>query len=173
MKEHKQMDNPENFASDLMQSPVGPIYLQAGERGLVRVHFLGTDAEADLPRPTGTSVARAIVRQTKAQLAEYFAGARKTFELPLAASGTAFQLRVWGALQRIPFGTTQSYAELARSIGQASAARAVGAANGRNPLPIIVPCHRVIGQNGSLTGFSAGLAIKSALLKLEGFNSCY
>jgi methylated-DNA-[protein]-cysteine S-methyltransferase len=101
------------------------------------------------------------------QLAEYFAGTRKAFSLPLRPAGTAFQQSVWAALQEIPFGATLSYGELARRIGQPAAARAVGAANGANPLPIVVPCHRVIGADHSLTGFGGGLATKRFLLAHE------
>jgi methylated-DNA-[protein]-cysteine S-methyltransferase len=102
------------------------------------------------------------------QLAEYFAGKRRVFSLPLAPRGTPFQRSVWQALRQIPYGETVSYGELARRLGSTSGARAVGLANGANPLPIIVPCHRVIGADGSLTGFGGGLTIKRALLALEG-----
>lgn len=105
--------------------------------------------------------------ETKQQLAEYFAGDRTTFELPLAMEGTEFQKQVWKALLDIPFGVTMSYGELARKIGKPNASRAVGLANGRNPISIIVPCHRVIGSNGSLTGYGGGLPRKEALLSLE------
>ena len=101
------------------------------------------------------------------QLQEYFDGRRDVFELPLAPQGTPFQQRVWEALLSIPFGETCSYLDLARAIGQPSAMRAVGAANGRNPIPIVIPCHRVIGSNGALVGFGGGLDIKAALLALE------
>lgn len=106
----------------------------------------------------------AVIRQ----LEEYFAGRRHAFDLPLAPAGTDFQHRVWRALSIIPYGKTISYGELARRIGNPRASRAVGLANGANPLPIIVPCHRVIGANGSLAGFGGGLPIKQALLSLEG-----
>jgi methylated-DNA-[protein]-cysteine S-methyltransferase len=104
----------------------------------------------------------------RTQLDEYFAGARLEFDLPLDAQGTPFQRRVWTALAEIPFGQTISYAELARRVGDVKAVRAVGAANGRNPIPIIVPCHRVIGANGSLVGFGGGLERKQWLLEHEG-----
>ena len=106
-------------------------------------------------------------RETKQQLAEYFAGERVAFDLPLAMHGTEFQKQVWKALLDIPFGVTMSYGELARKIGNPNASRAVGLANGRNPISIIVPCHRVIGSNGSLTGYGGGLPRKEALLSLE------
>jgi methylated-DNA-[protein]-cysteine S-methyltransferase len=101
-------------------------------------------------------------------LLEYFAGRRRRFELPLAPAGTAFQRQVWDALATIPWGELRSYADIARAIERPTAVRAVGAANGRNPLPIVVPCHRVIGSDGSLTGFAGGLEIKRQLLELEG-----
>jgi len=106
--------------------------------------------------------------ETRRQLLEYFEGRRRRFELPLAPQGTPFQLSVWHALATIPWGVTWSYGALAQNIGNPAAVRAVGAANGRNPLPIVLPCHRVIGSDGDLTGFGGGLAIKSALLRLEG-----
>ena len=105
------------------------------------------------------------------QLTEYFAGERKEFDLPLSLSGTEFQISVLEALQRIPYGETTSYGAVAKQIGRPKAMRAVGAANGRNPIPIIVPCHRVIGTSGDLTGFGGGLDTKAALLRLEAENS--
>ncbi len=110
----------------------------------------------------------AMVRQ---QLSEYFAGERKDFDLPLRLNGTEFQLSVLEALQQIPYGETTSYANIAERIGRPKAVRAVGAANGRNPVPIIVPCHRVIGSHGDLTGFGGGLDTKKALLRLEAEHS--
>ena len=101
------------------------------------------------------------------ELAEYFAGSRKQFDIPLAPRGTPFQLDVWRTLQRIPYGETRCYEEIARTIGRPTATRAVGAANGANPIPIIIPCHRVIGKNGSLTGFGGGISVKRRLLDLE------
>jgi methylated-DNA-[protein]-cysteine S-methyltransferase len=105
------------------------------------------------------------------QLAEYFAGERKDFDLPLSLAGTEFQVAVLDALQTIPYGETTSYGAIAKQIGRPRAVRAVGAANGRNPIPIIVPCHRVIGSSGDLTGFGGGLDTKAALLRLEAENS--
>ena len=107
-------------------------------------------------------------RDLREQLAQYFAGRRRTFSLKLAPAGTDFQQATWRALVEIPYGETASYAEIARRVGRPAASRAVGAANGANPLPIVVPCHRVIGADGSLTGFGGGLPIKRALLELEG-----
>jgi methylated-DNA-[protein]-cysteine S-methyltransferase len=147
-------------------SPAGRLLLAGDAAGLRRVHFQSG------PRPLRPAAAWresvAPFEAALAQLDEYFRGARRTFTLPLAPVGTRFQLAVWGALSAIPYGETLSYAELARRLGRAGSARAVGLANGANPLPIIVPCHRVIGADGSLTGFGGGLHIKRALLELEG-----
>jgi methylated-DNA-[protein]-cysteine S-methyltransferase len=108
-----------------------------------------------------------ILLETERQLSEYFAGKRTRFELPLAPRGSEFQKRVWAALKTIPFGKTASYLELAKTIGSSNASRAVGAATGKNPLSIVVPCHRAVGANGALTGFAGGLENKSKLLALE------
>lgn len=139
-------------------SPIGDLLLVANEEGLVSVNFRGTsEAPRDQKR-----LAHAI-----GQLEEYFDGTRRQFDLQLAPRGTPFQLAVWRMLQRIPYGETRSYLDIAKSIGRPSATRAVGAANGANPMPIIIPCHRVIGSSGSLTGFGGGLAVKRRLLDLE------
>ena len=127
-----------------------------------------TAAAGTPPRnPPDDGPAAHLLREAARQLREYFAGQRREFSLPLAPQGTAFQQQVWQALQRIPHGHTWSYAELARHIGRPKAMRAVGAANGRNPIPILIPCHRVIGADGSLVGFGGGLPTKVALLRLE------
>lgn len=110
----------------------------------------------------------AVLVRAEAQLRDYFAGRRRSFDLPLSPRGTPFQLRVWQVLNRIPFGQTWSYRQLADACGNGKAMRAVGAANGRNPLPIVVPCHRVIGADGRLVGFGGGIETKAALLRLEG-----
>jgi methylated-DNA-[protein]-cysteine S-methyltransferase len=151
---------------DTMDSPVGRLRLVAGEDGLRRICF----PRERHPRPEDHDGDHAPARLAFArrQLEEYFGGKRRRFDLPLAPRGTAFQLRVWEALRSIPWGETWSYADLARELGKPKAVRAVGGANGRNPLPIVVPCHRVIGADGSLTGFGGGLQIKSLLLALEG-----
>ena len=142
-------------------SPIGDLLLVANEEGLLEVHF----PPALPPRHSERSFGKLapVIRE----LAEYFAGARKQFEVPLAMRGTPFQLDVWRALQRIPYGETRSYEQIAHSIGRPTATRAVGAANGANPIPIIVPCHRVIGKNGALTGFGGGIPVKRTLLDLE------
>jgi methylated-DNA-[protein]-cysteine S-methyltransferase len=151
---------------DEIESPVGPLLVAADDAGLRRIHFqLGRRALE--PDPAWRREPRAL-REVARQLAEYFARERRAFDLPLAPEGTPFQLEAWRALVAIPYGTTISYGELARRIGKPEAARAVGAANGANPLPIVVPCHRVIGRDGSLTGFGGGLLAKRALLELEG-----
>jgi len=150
-----------------MPSPVGPLLLAADDEGLHLIEFHS-------PRhPTGRTSdwqqgEHEVLRDARVQLEQYFAGERRAFDLPLAPRGTAFQREVWNALRDIPYGATISYAQLAQRIGKPSAMRAVGAANGRNPLPIVVPCHRVIGADGSLTGFGGGLPTKRFLLELEG-----
>ena len=140
-----------------LDTPIGPISIATDARGrLTQVHF-GAAALA-----TGDCDAVA------AQLREYFSGERTAFDVELAPRGTSFQLAVWEALREIPYGETITYAELARRIGRPSAVRAVGAANGANPIPLIVPCHRVIGSNGTLTGYGGGIERKQFLLALEG-----
>jgi methylated-DNA-[protein]-cysteine S-methyltransferase len=154
-----------------IDSPIGVLRLSADERALTGLD-LGADARAAV-RANGARAAPiedpragplpAAIRQ----LGEYFAGARRAFDLPLSLAGTPFQRLVWQALTEIPYGATWSYGELARRIGRPAAARAVGMANHRNPLPIIVPCHRVIGADGSMTGYGGGIARKEWLLGLE------
>ena len=144
-------------------SPIGVLLLVANDVGLVRVEFPAKWRTAAPGCPDSGGPLSSTIRQ----LAEYFVGHRKQFDLPLAPRGTAFQLEVWRALLRIPYGETRSYADIARSIGRPTATRAVGAANGANPIPIIIPCHRVIGTSGALTGFGGGIAVKRRLLDLE------
>jgi methylated-DNA-[protein]-cysteine S-methyltransferase len=150
-----------------MDSPVGRLKLVASDAGLVAVLW-----ENDRP---GRVVLDAMVEdaghrvlvETERELEEFFAGKRKKFELPLDMRGTDFQKKVWEQLLAIPFGETRSYGELATHLGDVKAARAVGAANGRNPISIVVPCHRVLGASGKLTGFAGGLQAKEFLLELE------
>lgn len=150
---------------DEMPSPVGTLRLVADAHGLRQVWF---ERERHPKRASPSWVRSATaVAFARVQLEEYFAGTRQAFELQLHPLGTPFQLKVWQELGRIPYGETISYGELARRIGQPAAVRAVGAANGRNPLPIVLPCHRVIGADGSLTGFGGGLPTKRHLLSLE------
>lgn len=157
-----------NYFYKTMKSPVGLLKLIAGERGLAAILW-ENDAPARVKVQTACEdTAHAVLGETEKQLGEYFAGRRIDFSLPLDMHGTEFQKSVWQALLTIPFAETRSYGELARQIGQPTASRAVGAANGKNPLSIVVPCHRVIGSSGKLTGFAGGLDVKEFLLKLEG-----
>ncbi len=146
-------------------SPVGPLLLAGDGSHIKLIHFRSGPRPRQAER-SWVEDARPF-EATIAQLEEFFAGRRRSFELPLAPEGTEFQRTVWQALTRIPYGETISYGELARRIGKPQASRAVGLANGANPLPIVVPCHRVIGADGSLTGFGGGLDIKRKLLALE------
>ena len=144
-----------------MTSPLGELRLYE------RAHELIALALPDRPAPSAPERRSDVGKLAAAQLAEYFAGKRHTFELPLAPEGTAFQQLVWRALLAIPYGATCSYGDIARAIGRPAASRAVGAANGKNPIAIIVPCHRVIGANGDLTGYGGGMPAKKLLLELE------
>ncbi len=153
----------------LMESPLGKLLLGSDGEALTLINFQqGNGAMA--PKPEWRE-AEAPFREAVRQLGAYFAGELKVFDLPLAPEGTPFQRRVWEELRRIPYGKTRSYGELAGRLGMPTGARAVGAANGRNPLPVVVPCHRVIGANGALTGFYGGLFLKEALLELERSHS--
>jgi methylated-DNA-[protein]-cysteine S-methyltransferase len=149
-----------------VSTPIGPLLLAGGSRGLSCVGFQA-GPRAMRPQPHWVR-SPAPFGEAASQLAGYFAGSLRVFHLTLAPRGTPFQLAVWDALRLIPYGETLSYGELARRLGHPQGARAVGLANGANPLPVIVPCHRVIGADGSLTGFGGGLPIKRALLALEG-----
>jgi len=146
----------------LLDTPIGTLRLVSDGAALIGIEFEHRYSTAD-----GNNKSDAVLAACAAQLNEYFAAQRRHFELPVAAQGTAFQRAVWDALADIPYGELRSYRDIARSIGNPAAVRAVGAANGRNPLPIVVPCHRVIGSNGSLTGFAGGVEIKKFLLQLE------
>ena len=154
------------------ETPVGRLLLAATEEGLTHILFLNCDGSLrrEQRRPVGVESERAreILRDAVQQIEEYFAGHRTSFDLPLVPTGTPFQEYVWMGLRSIPYGETRSYGELAETIGNPSAVRAVGAANGANPLSIVVPCHRVIGHDRSLTGFGGGLDAKRQLLQLEG-----
>ncbi len=151
---------------DFMKSPVGRLLIVSNEEALVEIRFeknkLGIEPE------DGWCRGGKVIDRARKQLEEYFAGRRTEFDLPLAPEGTPFQQRVWQELQAIPFGVTISYGELARRVGNPAACRAVGAANGKNPVSIVIPCHRVIGSSGSLTGFGGGLDAKKTLLGVEG-----
>ena len=139
-----------------------PLVLSADGNTLCEIRFGGDAPDSSEPEPD-----HPVLRETARQLRLYFAGNLRTFELPLNPIGTAFQQRVWQALREVPYGETRSYSEIAMRIGSTKAVRAVGAANGRNPIPIVIPCHRVIGLNGKLTGFGGGLPVKRFLLALE------
>jgi methylated-DNA-[protein]-cysteine S-methyltransferase len=169
----------------VVPSPVGPIRLRADSAGRLTGLRIGGGVHAPAPEPSpedpgaldegGTRVDEGgthVLDDAVAQLAEYFAGRRRCFDLPLAPEGSPFQRRVWDRLRQIPFGTTTSYGQLATDLGRPGAARAVGHANARNPIAVIIPCHRVIGASGSLTGYGGGLAVKKHLLDLEARAPC-
>ena len=149
-----------------LQSPIGQLLLAGTEASLSLIGFPEGKGKVE-PKPDWEQRDDGFA-EAKKQLQEYFSGDRKVFDLALAPHGTEFQLQVLKQLEAIPFGETRSYRQVAEAIGRPKAVRAVGAANGRNPLPIVIPCHRVIGADGSLTGFGGGLAAKSWLLKHEG-----
>lgn len=149
----------------VVDSPIGPLTL-VGRDGALTAVYMDAHRHAADPATYGTHEPRGLEAAAE-QLGEYFAGERREFDLALDATGTSFQHQVWDALVRIPYGATTSYGELATEIGRPGASRAVGLANGRNPISIIVPCHRVIGASGSLTGYGGGIERKAALLDLE------
>jgi len=151
-----------------LETPIGRLLLARDTAGVRLIHFGGPAKAGPYVRRPGWERHDAAFDDLATQLREYFDGRRRVFELPLKPEGTPFQLRVWNALLEIPYGETISYGELAARIGDRSASRAVGLANGSNPLPIVIPCHRVIGSNGKLTGYGGGLPIKERLLTLEG-----
>ena len=164
----------------IIETPIGPLHALTDDAGrLVELgfrvprgasgssEFLGEVESGPRETPRNAEALRGTARLVE-QLAEYFSGKRQTFDLELAPRGTPFQLAVWNALLAIPYGDTISYAELARRIGKPAAVRAVGAANGANPIPVIIPCHRVIGSNGTLTGYGGGIERKQWLLAHEG-----
>lgn len=143
-------------------TPLGVMSLGSEEGGLARLWLPG------LPTPQLSSQPTPLLRKGEEQLREYLAGERRNFDLPLAPQGTPFQLAVWAALREIPWGETRSYGEIAHTVGRPWAFRAVGMANHCNPLPIFIPCHRVVGARGTLTGYAGGLELKRTLLELEG-----
>ena len=148
-------------------SPVGRLKLVASDAGLVAILWAQDDPDRVRLGTMVENPDHSVLAETERQLGDYFAGRLQAFTVPLAFHGTEFQKEVWAALLTIPFGETRSYGEIARQIGRPSASRAVGAANGRNPISIIAPCHRVLGSNGALTGFAGGLAAKDYLLGHE------
>ena len=157
------------YVSRTVASPVGKLILVASDSGLAAILWENDDPDRVRLGSIMEDPGHLVLISAERQLAEYFAGERKRFDLPLDFNGTEFQKQVWSALLTIPFGETRSYAEIARMIGRPAARRAVGAANGKNPISIVAPCHRVIGANGTLTGFAGGLKAKEYLLQLEGF----
>ena len=150
----------------VVDTPFGPLRVAGTARGLTIVGFTeGDQTPRQEPHRQGDG---GLPEEAKRQLLEYFEGRRRCFTLPVAPQGTAFQKRVWEELQKIPCGATTTYREIASRIGKPNAVRAVGSANGRNPVAIVIPCHRVIGSDGSLTGYAGGIAIKRRLLQHEG-----
>jgi methylated-DNA-[protein]-cysteine S-methyltransferase len=159
----------------IVDTPIGPLTLVASDQGLHELWFPASDGQPVIPNDVaGAEITRSpdrpgheVLASAVEQLAEYFAGTRRHFDLPLVPRGTAFQQAVWAALLDIPYGTTSTYGQQAAKLGDPKKVRAVGAANGRNPIPVIIPCHRVLGANGHLVGFGGGLATKAWLLDLE------
>jgi methylated-DNA-[protein]-cysteine S-methyltransferase len=156
-----------SLAYKMIDSPVGKLKLVASDQGLVAILWQNDKPTRVRLNELTEDARHPLLLETERQLGEYFAGKRKTFSVPLDMRGTSFQKNVWHALLAIPFGETRSYGQLAKQLGNPQAVRAVGAANGRNPISIIVPCHRVIGSSGKLTGFAGGLETKAHLLSLE------
>jgi methylated-DNA-[protein]-cysteine S-methyltransferase len=156
-----------NYAYKMISSPVGELKLVASDDGLVAILWENVNPKRVKLGALVENDDHPVLLETERQLKEYFQGKRKSFSLKLDLTGTKFQNDVWQALLAIPFGETRSYGQLARQLGNPRATRAVGAANGRNPIPIVVPCHRVIGASGKLTGFGGGLKTKALLLELE------
>jgi methylated-DNA-[protein]-cysteine S-methyltransferase len=154
-----------------MESPVGVLTLVATDSGLCELSWEGDPHHRSLATRASERTGHPVLDQAVRELAEYFAGTRRTFAVSVEASGTPFQREAWRALTTIPYGQTISYGEQARRIGRPTAVRAIGGANGRNPVGIVVPCHRVIGADGSLTGFGGGMAAKSWLLAHERANT--
>src|SRR5688572_5108186 len=162
------MDTMEYY--DYYDSPLGQILLVASDVALTGLHFVGEKyypADPAMAAGWQRKPDVKLIASARQQLDEYFAGKRQNFDLAVNPAGTEFQRGVWRALQEIPYGATTNYGTLAQRIGKPSASRAVGAANGRNPISIVIPCHRVIGANGDLTGYAGGMARKDALLRLE------
>ena len=162
------MTTATDYVYTVIDSPVGRLRLVASDKGLAGVWFERSRPERVRPRGDIERGRHPVLVEAERQLREYFAGTRRAFDLKLDFVGTPFQRSVWKALLTIPFGQTRTYGEIAKQVGRPSASRAVGAANGRNPVSIVAPCHRVIGSTGALTGFGGGLDVKARLLKLEG-----
>jgi methylated-DNA-[protein]-cysteine S-methyltransferase len=152
----------------ILPSPLGTLLLAGGEEGLRYLAFEHGQYPVEPPRDWKRDNRFALFSTVERELRAYFAGSLRSFSVPLVPTGTPFQLGVWKALLRVPYGKTLTYTELARRAGRPSAVRAAGAANARNPISILIPCHRVVGRNGSLTGYGGGLDAKRTLLELEG-----
>lgn len=167
MTEMKPQPSTPTYFYKSMPSPVGVLKLVANDQGLVAVLWENDDPKRVRLSPLQEAPEHPVLLEAERQLRRYFAGELAEFELPLHFTGTTFQKKVWEALTKIPFGETRSYAQIAQQVGSPKAVRAVGAANGKNPLSIIAPCHRVIGSNGKLTGFAGGMEAKAFLLGLE------
>lgn len=150
-------------------SPMGPLDVHAEGGALICLNFEGENYPKDVPTVSNSDAEDlAVLEQTERELKEYFAGTRREFTVKLGLRGTEFQKKVWQLLCEVPFGETRAYVDLARKLGDKNAVRAVGRANGKNPIAIIVPCHRVIGKDGSMTGYASGIHRKEKLLRLEG-----
>ena len=168
-RSRRRTTTPEPLATAVVETPIGPLTVVASPAG-VRAVLWPDEREGRVVLPSAAvpdAGADEVLASAVRQLAEYFAGTRREFDLPLDPTGTDFQQDAWSVLRTIPYGRTMSYGEQARALGDARKARAVGAANGRNPISVIVPCHRVVGSNGSLTGFAGGLSSKEWLLAHE------
>jgi methylated-DNA-[protein]-cysteine S-methyltransferase len=153
---------------DIVDSPVGELHLAATDRGLCRISYFGEGWEEALARQFGARVLRVPLDDVRRELDEYFEGRRRTFDLPIDLRVAPFPEAVLRELAQVPYGTTDTYGALARKAGKPGAARAVGTVMNRNPIPIVLPCHRIVGANGSLTGYAGGLDVKRLLLQLEG-----
>lgn len=154
------------MAFAVMDSPIGRLLLEQDETGLCGVRLLGREESA------GQAEWTPLLRETREQLSAYFAGSLRAFDLPLSMRGSDFDRQVWQTLEKVPFGEIRSYGQIALEIGREKASRAVGRACGRNPLLIVVPCHRIVGVSGRLTGFAAGMEAKARLLEIEGHSIC-
>ncbi|HEY4161958.1 MAG TPA: methylated-DNA--[protein]-cysteine S-methyltransferase [Dongiaceae bacterium] len=163
----KQKKFESSYVYKMMDSPIGELKLVGSDRGLAAILWANDNPKRVQLNILGEDESHPVLIETEWQVNEFFAGKRKTFSVKLDFVGTEFQNKVWQALLTIPFGETRSYSEIARQIGNPKAVRAVGAANGKNPISIIAPCHRVIGASGELTGFAGGLEAKARLLMLE------
>jgi methylated-DNA-[protein]-cysteine S-methyltransferase len=153
---------------DIVDSPIGGLFVAATERGLARIHFQPEGQEDELARIFGVRVLRSPLDDVRRELDEYFDGSRTSFDLPLDLRVAPFNAEVLRELALVPYGRTSTYGALAAKVGRPRAARAVGTVMNRNPIPIVLPCHRILGANGSLTGYAGGLDVKRRLLELEG-----